>query len=448
MSLYQLQPIDCENPVIIRNPYLDRLILEHGGYVLNGQTYILSQQQLDSWVCCFPLTIFSPKRNGIDISNYTEHYIFDIFTGEVYPMYYAVPCNHCLICRKKKADSWATRCLMETQVHDYFPIFLTLTYSNENLPSDGVSKRDVQLFLNRLRMRFIRSGYDCTIRYICVAEYGKNTHRAHYHLILWGIPSIDVRIIHDIFVNTWMLGYINWSYIGKDGRNSAVGYVVKYMRKECFVPRGCNPTFFLCSKRNGGIGYSYYKNYIDYYRANPTSCMITIQDKFSNNISEFPIPKAFVIKTFPPISSIVPKSIRDDFSAFLRYVKYIRIVQHTLGEEFPFLKCDYSILLAKYSFLPQGVQLCSSYDDVQAVKKYISIYQPDVYLNMLIMNCNRLAEKLMYYDDYSSICEYFIGLKRMRQEMLLSKPSVVYNTFDKIKKIKKNLDTLSLREIF
>ena len=49
----------------------------------------------------------------------------------------------------------------------------------------------------------------------------------------------------------------------------AIGYVMKYMRKQPYVPKGMNPIFFLSSRKDGGLGAKYAKQYIDFYRKNP-----------------------------------------------------------------------------------------------------------------------------------------------------------------------------------
>ena len=76
------------------------------------------------------------------------------------------------------ADQWATRIELEAKEWDDV-IFLTLTYDDEHIPygeiikgyrsiqSQTVSKRDVQLFLKRLR-----KAYKKPIKYFLAAEYG------------------------------------------------------------------------------------------------------------------------------------------------------------------------------------------------------------------------------------------------------------------------------------
>lgn len=62
--------------------------------------------------------------------------------------------------------------------------FLTLTYEEKYVKrvDDGrlsLRFRDVQLFLKKLR----KAKYYA--KYICVGEYGSETHRPHYHMLLW-----------------------------------------------------------------------------------------------------------------------------------------------------------------------------------------------------------------------------------------------------------------------
>lgn len=60
--------------------------------------------------------------------------------------------------------------------------FLTLTYADENLPSNGsISRREMQLFIKRLRKK-IRPR---KIRYVYCGEYGDKTKRPHYHALIF-----------------------------------------------------------------------------------------------------------------------------------------------------------------------------------------------------------------------------------------------------------------------
>ena len=94
-----------------------------------------------------------------------------------------VPCGKCMNCLTNRRESWIIRLIEEFKTKK--ATFLTLTYNDENLVyADGekptLSKRDVQLFLKRLRKSLKKS-----IKYYCVGEYGTRTNRPHYHFILF-----------------------------------------------------------------------------------------------------------------------------------------------------------------------------------------------------------------------------------------------------------------------
>nr|QJB20306.1 MAG: replication initiator protein [Microvirus sp.] len=132
-----------------------------------------------------------------------------------------VPCGQCIACRIHKTNMWTYRIMHETSCHDD-NIFLTLTYSDENLPDNAsLSKRDVQLFHKRLRKK------DYKYRYYCVGEYGELTFRPHYHLIIFGLG--DSPTIYNDIEKSWSKGGI---YIGNVTLQSArycAKYTTKYM---------------------------------------------------------------------------------------------------------------------------------------------------------------------------------------------------------------------------
>lgn len=128
-----------------------------------------------------------------------------------------IPCGKCIDCRLDYSRRWADRMMLELQTQKK-AIFLTLTYNKhtihpatwiEAVPdvekyfpstpnelwSDGryfvpefytLSKRDLQLFMKRLRKEFP----EIKLRYYAAGEYGDKTLRPHYHLIVYGL-SID-----------------------------------------------------------------------------------------------------------------------------------------------------------------------------------------------------------------------------------------------------------------
>lgn len=100
----------------------------------------------------------------------------------------SVPCGRCVGCRLERSRQWAIRCVHEASLHEENS-FLTLTYSPENLPSNGsLVKHDLTLFFKRLRKAYS----DKKLRYFACGEYGEQFDRPHYHVILFGLdPRVE-----------------------------------------------------------------------------------------------------------------------------------------------------------------------------------------------------------------------------------------------------------------
>lgn len=137
------------------------------------------------------------------------------------------------------AQHWATRCVHEASLHDANS-FLTLTYSDQRLPAgDSLCKREFQRFLKRCQMELSRS-YGCRVRYFGCGEYGSETFRPHYHLILFGFDFSDSRrptgqgrrgdVLYESLVldRLWGRGR---AWIGAVNHTTA-GYVAQYALKK------------------------------------------------------------------------------------------------------------------------------------------------------------------------------------------------------------------------
>lgn len=125
--------------------------------------------------------------------------------------------------------------------------FITLTYDTDHVPITdngfmSVSKRDVQLFLKRLRKITT-----APIKYYCAAEYGGQTNRPHYHIILFNAA-------YDAVEKTWGLGEVHTGIV----TGASIGYTLKYISKPKRIPMHRNddrvPEFSLMSK---GLGADY-----------------------------------------------------------------------------------------------------------------------------------------------------------------------------------------------
>lgn len=200
--------------------------------------------------CLNPQTVPNPKFNYYEPESALN------------PKTYRVPCGRCELCLSARRSQWFFRLKQETKVC-CSAFFITLTYDDSHLPSDGkLVKRHCQLFLKRFRKRVDFAG----IRYFLVGEYGDTTARPHYHLILFNYPCEKLRLIEDLQA-TW--GYCDPAHftfpdVVGSVTSASINYVCKYVLKN-FDDENKRP-FLLCSK---GIGKSYLSpDMVEYHQYN------------------------------------------------------------------------------------------------------------------------------------------------------------------------------------
>lgn len=166
-----------------------------------------------------------------------------------------VPCGKCPACLANIRQEWTFRLNSEFLACS-FGLFVTLTYDDEHLPHDlSVNKRDVQLFLKRLRKELGNRSF----RYFVTAEYGDNTHRPHYHgLFFFSFPFSSK--IYDQITRNWQNGFCDFG----DIEPASVAYCTKYCMKQTVVPDDRKPVFRLMS-RNPAIGSNYLEKNAAYH---------------------------------------------------------------------------------------------------------------------------------------------------------------------------------------
>lgn len=375
----------CENPTIILNPYAQHLILTHRSYSLgSGHICNLTPSLLSEWSYSFPYSMLSPRRTGVTLDNLDTYLIINQNTGEVFPLYLVVPCGKCTLCSNKKANEWMFRSACENKYSQTPPLFITLTYNNSHLPKNGLVKKDLQLFMKRIRIQLSRAGYDVNLRYMACGEYGSKFGRPHYHLVLWNFPNLPTaQNTLDIVERAWSIAENAFDYdticpIGfcyvRQCDYGAVSYICKYMRKKQTIPsRYTEPTFFLSSRRNGGIGAQYANEMTAYYRANPEQLDISIYDPYSNRTFTAKIPQYFKRKFFPSLSTLIPKYIRDEYRVYCHHRSIQNYICELLGDRYDYCCMDDSddcYIHQKYAFLPITVSKFLPFSEKYFMRKY------------------------------------------------------------------------------
>lgn len=164
-----------------------------------------------------------------------------------------VPCGKCAACQMNARQQWVQRLVYEFKAAKT-AAFVTLTYDDEHLYINengvpSVNKRDVQLFMKRLRKEF-GSG----LRFFLMSEYGDDpryTQRPHYHMLLFNYPPMDfLRLavkINEIWKKTDK--YFNLNKVVEPINGNRIGYVAGYGITRKMGPYGSDPNFMLCSRR-------------------------------------------------------------------------------------------------------------------------------------------------------------------------------------------------------
>lgn len=195
-----------------------------------------------------------------------------------------IPCNNCMGCKLERSRQWAIRMMHESKLYDS-NCFLTLTYSDENVPINySLDLRHLQLFIKRLRKALPHK-----IRFYACGEYGDLKGRPHYHAIMFNYDPPDKKphtVINgklhyssEALSSLWGLGFATTA----DVTHASCAYVARYVTKKiktadtfgadryyrlspvdgCF--HSVRPEFAVMSRRPG-IGSNYVARYkSDFY---------------------------------------------------------------------------------------------------------------------------------------------------------------------------------------
>lgn len=167
-----------------------------------------------------------------------------------------VPCGSCPACKKRRASGWSFR-LVQEEKRSLTSNFITLTYATEHLPFTesgymDLKKSDLQDFFKSLR--HLQSGRKIgyfddhpTIKYYACGEYGGETARPHYHVILF---NAELKYIQD----AWPNGNVHYGDVNVKSINYSLKYISKASRVGKTPGDNRTPEFAVMSK---GLGDNY-----------------------------------------------------------------------------------------------------------------------------------------------------------------------------------------------
>lgn len=231
-----------------------------------------------------------------------------------------VGCGTCVSCARKRSSSWALRVTKDIEYNfkklrkkpDFTPAqnslngglyYITLSYSGKYLPKkisekgkvirgegDGFLYRsDLSNFKKRFRERIRRDFGVDGVRILGSGEYGpNNTHRPHFHMIVWNAPILKSADLRELVEKSWsiydrcskqydLIGNIKVEEVVNSGDvASYVAKVSSYVTKNgvseyCKLPGETNKEFcertgkltvpFITASR--GIGLDYYTENVE-----------------------------------------------------------------------------------------------------------------------------------------------------------------------------------------
>nr|DAU24590.1 MAG TPA: Replication associated protein [Microviridae sp.] len=214
------------------------------------------------------------------------------------PKVMLIPCGQCIGCRIRQREDWTTRIELEARDYPKEEVwFITLTYDDDHVPGmivktgeimrkvqytwkpgekrpDSVQillYEDIQKFLKRLR-----KAYRGKLRYFVAGEYGEQTARPHYHMILYGWRPTDLENLYKIHHNgyytskwmedQWKMGQIQIAQAVPETYRYVAGYVTKKMYEidgkkanEYYELGQTKP--FACMSLKPGLGDHYYQEH-------------------------------------------------------------------------------------------------------------------------------------------------------------------------------------------
>lgn len=180
----------------------------------------------------------------------------------------SLPCGQCIGCRLERSRQWAVRCMHEASQHNDNS-FLTLTYSNDNLPKDGsLHLEHYQNFMKRLR----KENAPKKIRFYHCGEYGERNSRPHYHSLLFNHDWPDKKLFStrgenkiytsDRLSRLWPHGFAVTGEVTFESAAYVARYILKKVTGEkAFEHYGTVHPEYTTMSRRPGIGKTWFDKY-------------------------------------------------------------------------------------------------------------------------------------------------------------------------------------------
>ncbi|MEM1986745.1 MAG: hypothetical protein QXQ24_08415 [Nitrososphaeria archaeon] len=243
-----------------------------------------------------------------------------------------VPCGQCMPCRVQYQEQImfaASLELMTAYKNGFGASFCTFTYSDDKLPENGsLRKKDLQLFIKRLRSNIDYRRPQKKFKYIACGEYGDTFGRAHYHSVFIGLSDYEANIASK---ECWKNGLIDIQPLGRGGMRYVTKYCTKQIKGdkavELYDNQGIERPFLLRSKNMGKAWMmeNIEKLTEDNFHYNKNSKMVPIPKYYRNKLDIYKnYDKTYVIEAMKKTASALDM----DFAEYTGYIR--RINEKTL----------------------------------------------------------------------------------------------------------------------
>lgn len=243
-----------------------------------------------------------------------------------------VPCGRCYACLTNRRNAWTFRLLYESHksISNYF---LTLTYDDEH--TDGnVYKETCQIWLKLFRY-YLK---DVKLKYYLVSEYGEQTFRPHYHVLVFFRKIVTIEQIQIALEKSWTRGN---HYIGAV-EQASIHYCTHHHITKGYTPDGLNKTFTLMS-RNPAIAKDYIENVGPYHIGDISKSYVTFPGGQKLVLPRYLKEKLYTKEEQQQIANLCePKAFVDEQKYFelnpthtySKYTKYVEMFkQNQLNKE-------------------------------------------------------------------------------------------------------------------
>jgi len=331
-------------------------------------------------------------------------------TGEFAQVFVLVDCCHCVLCQKKKRNRISSRVVLESLNYQYSPLFITLTYAQENYPVDyqdtNVHTTEIQKFNKRLRKAL--EPYGVRYKYFAVSEYGSVRGRLHYHLILFGLntPKLtelvpcnfmqydnkylsEVYLITKLIYKSWNKGIIDV----QEAKDVSGKYVSKYVGKS----HSGKLTKSLKSIKLGNHVFTAQK--IEEIRQNTSKnsfyCLI------DNKVEEIPLYSWIQNQVYPSLSRQLSREFRtlllstynnmcyyglDQSQIYQEFKqKYYTFIQLLGFTDFPLNCCKSQLTEQMYKTIKQNINKLNTYDyDIEEITRINDLRNEHIMLSNIV----------------------------------------------------------------